>query len=347
VLYTYLPQEQLYLIFHHFIFHVNTETQPKMQVSWGVKLFFGAGAFWTSILLSRVLRWIWIYARPSSIGRYLHQTDGKPAWALVTGASDGIGRALSRESARRGFNVLLHGRNPAKLEAVVADLRKQFPERTFRTLIANAMAEESEMKREIEGLVEEVKDLNLTVLINNVGGMPSSVKTRFASFDKSTWSDTADNIALNAIFPAQLTRALLPRLIVNQPSLIMALGSMADYGQPYLAIYGGTKAFIMAWCRGLARELAVEKLDIEVLGIVTAEVTAVSHNFRKANIIMPSSWTYAKHVFDRVGCGRVVINGYWSHGILRSVLDRLPDSVVGFILMGGMKVQKEEDAKRR
>jgi len=312
-----------------------------------MKLFFGVGLLWTGFFASRVLRWVWIYVRPSSVGRYLHETDGKPAWALVTGASEGIGRALARESARRGFNVILHGRNPAKLEAVISELHKEFPARAFRTFIADAMAEEQEMKADIERFAEEVKGLNLTVLLNNVGGMPSSVVSRFSSFDQQMWSDTADTIALNLSFPTHLTRALLPRLITNQPSLVMAVGSMADYGQPYHAVYGGSKAFLMTWCRGLARELAAEKKDIEVLGIVTAEVADCSHNFRKANIVMPSSWTYAKHVFDRVGCGRVVLNGYWSHALIRSVLDRLPDSVVGFILMEGMKVQQAQNEKHR
>ena len=318
-----------------------------MQIDWDVKLFMLIGVAWTNLLVSRVLSWAWIYIRPSSIGRYLHQKNGKPAWALVTGASDGIGCALSRESARRGFNVILHGRNPTKLGAVIADLRKEFPQRDFRTFIADAMAEESEMKTQIERFAEEVKDLNLTVLVNNVGGMPSSIVSRFASFDKSSWSDTADTTVLNVVFPTQLTSALLPHLITNQPSLIMTIGSFADYGQPYLAIYGGAKAFLMAWCRALARELAIEKRDIEVLGIITAEVAEVSHNFRKPNIFMPSSTVYAKHVYDRVGCGLVVINGYWSHGILRAVLNHLPDFVLGFILKEGMKVQKKEWEKHR
>lgn len=318
-----------------------------MQDTWDGIVFYVIGLFWFVRFLHRLLKWVFVYIGPSSISRYLHKEGGKPAWALVTGASDGIGRALARESARRGFNVLLHGRNLAKLEAVIADVRGEFPERNFRVLIADAFAGGPEMKRNIETIVEEVKDLNLKVLVNNAGGTPSSIESRFESFDLASFEDTADTMNLNGSFPIQLTGALLPQLIAHQPSLVITLGSFADYGQPYLAVYGGCKAMLLSWTLGLSRELAEEKRGVEVLGVPVAEVAEVSHNYRTPNLIMPSASTFAKSVFNRVGRGETIVNAYWVHGLLRAVMDRLPRFVVGSLLMDGMKVQMEEYAKHR
>ncbi|KAL8343114.1 hypothetical protein RB598_004457 [Gaeumannomyces tritici] len=94
------------------------------------------------------------YARPSRLSRYLHHGGGgpvsdsgsgggggqqqrRPPWALVTGASDGIGKHLAAELADFGFNVVLHGRNPEKLAKVEEALADRFPSRKFRVIVAD------------------------------------------------------------------------------------------------------------------------------------------------------------------------------------------------------------------
>ncbi|KAL8377652.1 hypothetical protein RB595_008374 [Gaeumannomyces hyphopodioides] len=92
------------------------------------------------------------FARPSRLSRYLHHGGGpvsesgsggddgqqqRPPWALVTGASDGIGKHLAAELADFGFNVVLHGRNPEKLAKVEETLADRFPSREFRVIVAD------------------------------------------------------------------------------------------------------------------------------------------------------------------------------------------------------------------
>ena len=61
-----------------------------------------------------ILDFIWLYfLRPSSVKRYLH---GRAPYAIVTGATDGIGRATAAELVTRGFNLILHGRNEEKMQ---------------------------------------------------------------------------------------------------------------------------------------------------------------------------------------------------------------------------------------
>lgn len=117
--------------------------------------------------LYRFSSFVWIYFLiPSSIDNYRHGTS---TYAIVTGATDGIGRATSAELLRNGFNLILHGRNEVKMQKVVAQLRAEVPGRPdadIRYFIADASAS----GHDFPTLLEPFKDLQVTLVLNNVGG---------------------------------------------------------------------------------------------------------------------------------------------------------------------------------
>ena len=110
----------------------------------------------------------WSFVRPSTLHVYRHSKSG--SWALVTGASDGIGLGFCEELLARGFNVLLHGRNPQKLDRIIGELSTKYPERSLDKVIADA----SKYDNGYEEIARKVKSLHgpLTVLVNNVGTFP-------------------------------------------------------------------------------------------------------------------------------------------------------------------------------
>lgn len=111
------------------------------------------------------------FLHQSTIPKYL-LPDSK-SYALVTGASDGLGLALAEEIMKRGFNVIVHGRNGTKLEGVREKLQAKFPK--LKVVVAEATALEPEASaKKIMTIVEgiETHGGKLTVLINNVGGIP-------------------------------------------------------------------------------------------------------------------------------------------------------------------------------
>ncbi len=280
-----------------------------------------------SVLSIRFLRFIHLYTRPSSLKRYIHGGD---AWAFVTGASDGIGHSLAQELAQNGFNVVLHGRNATKLENVKAQLQNQFPKVDFRIVIADAS---STSYQQIDELVASLNDVHLTVLINNVGGA-----IKVAPLEDTTLEEVDAIMNLNARFPTQLTKTLLPKLTqTNSPSLIMNIGSMGDFCVPYGTIYGGSKGFNMTWSTSLALELKSERRNVEVLAISVGRVTDVSHNKKDASLFIPSARTMARAALQHVGCGKSVVVGYVGHAVQMFFVGILPSSVTSNVATSLMK----------
>ncbi|TVY88379.1 Very-long-chain 3-oxoacyl-CoA reductase, partial [Lachnellula willkommii] len=222
-------------------------------------------------LLFKTARFIHIYTRPSSLPRYLHTSpSGQSPWALVTGASDGIGRGYAHELASHGFNIILHGRNPYKLSSVQASILAAHPKTQTRLMVLDATTCSAP---DIAAAVKELAcaGLHVTVLVNNVGTGTTPSGHVFANFEDEDASDIDAIINTNARFPALITHFVLP--ILQTPALILTMASISDVGSPYISVYSGTKAFDSSFSKALRREMIAEGRDVEVLAVMTAMVT--------------------------------------------------------------------------
>jgi len=309
------------------------------------RFFAIIGAIWATVFLVKLLRFIYIYTRPSSLERYHHNNGDNPPWALVTGASDGIGLGYAHELAHRGFSVILHGRNPTKLENLKTQLSKTYPGVSFRTVIADAFQSGPETLKQIDAIVDSLQDIHLTILINNVGGSP--VKPMYVTFERDPPANIDGLINLNSRFQVQLTSAVLPLLLRHKgPGLILNMGSMAAFGTPWLSIYSASKAFDMTWSQSLAREMKAEGRKIEVLGIQTGKVTSVSHSKTPPTLMEPDARTFAAASLDRAGCGEEVVAGYWPQAIVFCVLGALPLSLTTNFMASTIRDLAKELAKK-
>ncbi|KAI4258514.1 MAG: hypothetical protein L6R42_005044 [Xanthoria sp. 1 TBL-2021] len=208
----------------------------------------GIGIATIVFLFLRFSRSIYLYLRPSSLSQYHY---GEEPRALVTGASNGIGKCLAAELARNSFNVILHGRNPSKLENVVSTLRQQFSQREFRTAVLDAS---SATHRQISDIVSSFDDIHLTILVNNVAGGQIVQPLTNTSPDQVDFS-----LNCNARFPTQLTRSLLPRFAASRDrSLILNIGSAANTFAPCASVYGGSKACNQAMSSCLNVETCIQ-----------------------------------------------------------------------------------------
>ncbi|KAK7754311.1 hypothetical protein SLS62_003604 [Diatrype stigma] len=315
------------------------------------------GAVTISAILVKTLNLIVLYVRPSRLDRYAHKSlAGDEPWALVTGASGGIGRALTSQLAARGFNVVLHGRSREKLSRVTSELQEEFPGRSFRILIADpeavaAIAAEKsgdstgQVPVDFDAIRQELDDIRLTVVINNVGGGPANPSC--ISLTESPEATVTRNINLNALFPWHLSRVLLPNLMRNSPSVLINVSSMADQGLPLLATYGASKSFLMTATRALRLEMVMEgsASEVEVLGVRLGKVTGARGFTEQPSLFVPNAGTVAKAILARAGHDNGIVHACWRHAmaeLLGSVMTPFPRSIQDKVYLSIMKQQREE-----
>ena len=296
------------------------------------------GAATTIYLTYQATRFISLYLRPSQLTRYHH---GKPGttWALVTGASDGIGYGFASVLCSQNFNVLLHGRNEKKLINVRSSLATQHPNIQIRYVIADASETSSQGE---ETLLSAAQNLpgKLVILINNVGGSP--YEPTYGALSDLPPGNVDKLVNLNARFPTQVTRALLPLLSTNGPSLIMNIGSAAgQLGLPFLTVYSACKSFNKTFTEALKMEVDATGVDVEVLGILVGAVLSGSNKQAVAGFTC-NAREMAVYALDRVGCGRGVVWGWWRHALQGLFLTVAPAWVIEPFMTKLMKEMKEK-----
>ena len=108
---------------------------------------------------------IWLYfLRP--IDTYKRYLAGPLPYALITGATDGIGKALAKELYNKGFNLIIHGRNEEKILSVIDELKNTSPSGgDVKYFVADACR----FDVDFEGIAKRFQGLNITLVVNNVG----------------------------------------------------------------------------------------------------------------------------------------------------------------------------------
>lgn len=310
-------------------------------------LFQYCGLLTACFYLLQLFQSIYPFIRASSLPRYLRRPN---SWALITGASSGIGFGFAQELCSRGFNVIIHGRNRTKLERLKADLQRQFPDRSIRIAVADAMY--SDVAGSIKDIVSSLQDVHLTVLINNIGGIAGIVSPQFKTLARHTAEEIDATIKVNDVFATHITGALLPLLQKNQPSLVMNIGSVsARLIMPYLSVYSAAKAYNEAFNNCLAAEMRAEGHDIEVLGIIVGSVRTEGRGSDiSTSFFTPSARVMAKAALEKVGCGRNLVPGYLPHALQISFMGLVPEVLAKAFLekeMRQLKANAEMDAKAR
>ncbi|CAI7629908.1 unnamed protein product [Penicillium glandicola] len=280
---------------------------------------------------------------PSALNKRYNPTQTN--WALVTGATDGIGFGFGQELCARGFNVILHGRNAEKLDRRRRELESQFPDVCVAVLVRDAQ----NLTADIDDVDVEVRDIircnakpgsengRLTVLINNVGGetRPSTLLKEY------TFEDVQATISRNATFAIQITRVLANQLEENAPGLVMNVSSVAAFGLP------STKGFVDSFTKSLRAEFAAEGKKVEVMGLRVAEVSTPGYDV-KSNLFVPEARVLAAAALDRVGCGQEIVWAYFWHWLQGLSFEYLPRWVLMKIASMKLKsIRADQDAKAK
>jgi short-subunit dehydrogenase len=167
-------------------------------------------------------------------------------YALVTGASQGLGAALALELARNGFGVLLVARNVAALGEVAGQAAAL---NNGRALLFQADLFEPEAPARVAAWALSL-DVPLTCLVNNAG------QGLWGLFASLTLEEQLLMMRLNMTVPVELAHRLLPALREARRSYILNVSSMtALTAMATFAVYAASKAFVLRWSRSLRLEL--------------------------------------------------------------------------------------------
>lgn len=167
-------------------------------------------------------------------------------WALVTGASAGIGQALAEELAAGGTNLVLTARRKERLEEFA---RKLTAAHRIRAEVFVADLAEQEAPQQIFAFTGE-KKIEIELLVNNAG---------FGAYGEFALEVVQRQLAMvqvNCSAMVHLTRLYLPEMMKRRRGDILILASTASFqAVPYISVYAATKAFDLLFAEGLAEEM--------------------------------------------------------------------------------------------
>ncbi len=180
----------------------------------------------------------------------------KHRWALVTGASSGIGRELARLCAADGYALVLVARSEQALETIATELRAAHAVEVLT--VALDLARREAAAELIQCLA--TRALVPEILINNAGaGLLGAHKDLAAETELAL-------IDLNVVTLTRLTKRLLPEFLARGSGRILNVASTAAFQPgPYMAVYYATKAYVLSYTAALAEEVAGTGVTVTAL----------------------------------------------------------------------------------
>ncbi|MBR3356703.1 MAG: SDR family NAD(P)-dependent oxidoreductase [Solobacterium sp.] len=162
---------------------------------------------------------------------------------LITGSSRGLGLSFARLCAKRGDAVLLHGRNEQRLLQAQEALKSEVPGADIRYFVQDLAEEDGALK-----LYEQVKDLGVTMLINNAGvGYTGPAAEISAQREKNM-------VQINVLAVVQMTRLFLADMKECGGTILNISSTGAFQYGPLIAEYYASKSFVLSYTKAAARE---------------------------------------------------------------------------------------------
>ncbi|WP_019832049.1 SDR family NAD(P)-dependent oxidoreductase [Sphingomonas sp. PR090111-T3T-6A] len=175
--------------------------------------------------------------------------------AVVTGASSGIGAIYADRLAERGYDLVLVARNADRM-AEIADRIRAKTGRAVDLLPAD-LADASDLAR-VEAFLRTTPDISMLVNNAGLGGTQTLIESDVDQMEAM--------IALNVTALTRLTYAVVPQLVACGSGTIINIGSVVAINPELLnGVYGGTKAFVLAFSQSLQHELSGAGIRVQVV----------------------------------------------------------------------------------
>ena len=244
-------------------------------------------------------------------------------WALVVGASEGIGEAFARELARRGLNLALVARRSEPLEAAGREIAKAAAVEV-RCLPLDLAREDAPARLE-----KELADLDVGLVVYNAALAPAGV------FVDAALDDQLAAVDVNVRGPLGVAHRFGRRMAARGTGGIVLLSSLTAFqGSPYVATYGATKSFLLTLAEGLWFELSPRGVDVLA---VCAGATRTPRYLKNAQGRAPGELEpdqVAREALARLGHGPLMIPGRFNR-LASQLMRRLLPRRLAIRIMGG------------
>lgn len=250
-------------------------------------------------------------------GKNIVKTYGQ--WAVVTGATDGIGKAMAFELAKKGCNVLLISRTQSKLDDCKAEIEAKYPKITCETLAIDYSKYDATAESHI---VKAIANKEVGVLVNNVG--ISYPNTKY--FHELEPINVEQLMTLNVNSTTNMTRLVLPGMVSRKRGTVVSIGSAAGVStSPLLSQYGAAKSYIAMFSKAMNEEYKTFNISFQCQ--VPMFVTTKLAKLRKTSLFVASPAGYAKAAVAAIGYESLV-SPYWSHALQIWFLTTAPEWLV-------------------
>jgi short-subunit dehydrogenase len=255
-------------------------------------------------------------------------------WALVTGASAGIGLEFARALAREGMSIVLTARREDRLNTLAGELRAEFHVDT-RVVAVDLAAPDG-----ADRLADAVADLPIAFLVNNAGFGYAG------RFDKLATDRLRAMVVVNCVVPVVLTSRIIPGMVKRGRGAVIVVGSVAGRQPlPLHAVYSATKGFDLLFGEGLWGELRGTGVDALVIepGPTQTEFQAVAGESVGQNHGEPAT-NVVQTALDALGKQPSVVSG-WFNFFRANAIRLVPRSITAIIAKKVVEQQTPVDLR--
>ena len=262
-------------------------------------------------------------------------------WAVVTGATDGIGKGFARELAHRGINIVLVSRNQTKLEELAAELNVYYKVQTV--VIAVDFTETDTVLQKVTDGIKDIKG-EIGVLINNVG-MGYEHPEYFLDIENCAEA-CRDMINVNISSLINVTLAVLPGMVERRNGAVINLSSLsALQTSPLFSVYSACKAFVRQFSQDLEIEYRETGIIIQALtpGFVVSKMSKVE----EPSFFVATPQSYVRSALSTLGLEKIS-TGYFAHDLIYFAVNMLGwIGLQGSSTFSALSKMREEALKKK
>lgn len=262
----------------------------------------------------------------------------KGSWAVITGATDGIGKAYCTALAKRGLNILLISRTLSRLQDTAKEIEDKFGVET--KVVAADFADVS-TPGFMSPIRQACQDLEVSVLVNNVG-QSYDMPMMFAE-DDTTEALLQQLVRLNTLSTMLMTKLVIPGMNSRKNGVVINISSAAGAmpcGSPMLAGYSASKAAVAALSKSIQYEVGSRGVTCQVH--TPYFVVSKMSKIKRPSMMIPTPDQWVAASLAMVGYGGTTIVPYFAHFLQDFVVGLLPEFVSGWYTL-----RLHKDIRRR